>query len=507
MGVTQAALGRDAEGWRHYLRGIQTASNGAALHPYFADLEPLLPEDARRAWSGWSLSTQRAYLEGWWNRRDPLPMSDVNERWVEQQRRIRFARQNFQYRKPMDFERLTALQAASLGHLPLAFRFDERAMDDRAEIYLRHGEPDMKGGVGADECGFWYYRREALPKGQSFALNFGRTKLGNDCVFRRVPTTDMGRGHFAPGGMEPWDRARIMNETEAELAVALGSDSYPYEITERVPLDVAPANFSYQEDATELSLYFSVPTEAVASGSEWARYRKGLVVYDRAWKEITRQSEEMEYVLGPVRAEDAPGVAFLIDLFRLQIQPGDYHLAIQIDDRNGEGIGVWKGPVAVRAFRPGRLDLSDVVLAGSVRSEGLKRFTRYGHAVLALPSGTLLRGQTFFLYYESYDLIARPDGRSRFRVEYAIRSERLDRGAIGRLFQGLAGMVGVREEPDAIVIAFDREEEVEGRTWPEVLSFDTRQLAPGTYRVEVTVIDHLAGDVQAQEAVEFTIVD
>ncbi|MGH7562813.1 MAG: hypothetical protein ACREK5_00090 [Gemmatimonadota bacterium] len=346
----------------------------------------------------------------------------------------------------------------------------------------------MKAGVGADECGYWYYRQEGLPEGESFAVNFGRSgdlrtpaeSFGNDCVFSSLPTTEMGLGHFAPGGLEPWDRPRIMEETQVDIAIAQGSDSYPFEIAERIPLDVAPANFSYRPGTTELTVYFSVPVEAVAAGTGQARYRKGLVVYDRDWREITRISEEMRYTLGLARLAEAPGVAFLIDLFRARIAPGEYHLAIQLDDRAGDGIGVWKGPVTVRAFGPRRLELSDLLLAADVRSEGLPRFTRYGRVVMPLPSRSLVRGQPLFLYYEVYNLATGPDGTSRFQIEYSIHSERLDRGAIRRLFRGLAGLVGVRDEPDAVVLAFDREEELgEGDLWPEALSFDTQRSTPG----------------------------
>ncbi len=514
MGVTLAALGRDAEGWQHYLRGIQAARGVADLDPYFADIEPLLPEDDRRAWPDWSPSKDREYLMGWWNQRDPLPLSDVNERWIEQQRRIRHARETFQYRKPISIERLTSLKGNGTGLPTLAIRLDERPMDDRTEIYLRHGEPDMKDGVGDDECGFWYYHRQRLPEGKSFAVNFRRGAdfdslgqfFGNDCIYSELPTTDMGRARFAPGGIEYWDRPRIMEETAAQLAVALGSDSYPYEITKRIPIAVAPANFSYLPGTTDLTIYFSVPTRTITAGTEGARYRKGLILYDHDWNEVARRTEEVAYTLGS-QDEAKRGETFLVDLFRLQIPPGDYHVAIQLDDRNGEGIGVWEGPVTVRGFASGRLELSDVVLAGNVESGEPGHFTRHGRKVLPLPSRTLLRGQTFFLYYEIYDLLAGPDRRSRFRVEYAIRSERLDRGAVRRLFKGLAGLVGVREEPEAIVLAFEREEKVDGGLWSEALSIDTGELAPGTYRVDVTVIDQLAGNAETRQAVDFTIIE
>ncbi len=506
-GVSETAVGRHEEGWRSYRRGIEAARQPSELEPYYLDIEPLLPADDVRDWSVWSLDERRDYLLRWWARRNPLPLDDVNERWVEQMRRIRFARATFQYRKPIPvMEGAPATANADFGLPVLESRLDGRLMDDRSSIYLRHGPPDFKAGVGVDECGFWYYEREGLPADGSFAVNLRRSAMGNDCVFAAGPTTGMGAGHFAPGGVDPEDVPRIQEAVWADLAVARSSDSYPFEIDERIPLDVAPATFAAGENLSELAVYFGVPRVALDAGSGRARYRKGLVVYDGEWNEVTRGVEEMEYVLGP-GSEEGESTTFVVDLFRVWIRPGEYHLALQIDDRNGEGIGVWKGSVTVPAFGAAGPELSDLLLAGSVEEEGLARFTRFGHVVLPIPSRTLIRGQPFFLYYEIYGLQAEDEGSARFRIEYAVHAERLDRGAVRRLFQGLAGLVGVREENDAIVLSFDRVERIEEGRWPEALSFETAGLPAGDYRVDVTVIDRLADDRTVERSVELTILD
>ena len=97
-GVVRAALGDEGDGAGYYFNGIAFADTAEDLEPYYADLEPLLSDAERAAWDAGSVSVRREMLLGWWNARDPLPLSDVNERWVEQQRRIRVARETYRWK-------------------------------------------------------------------------------------------------------------------------------------------------------------------------------------------------------------------------------------------------------------------------------------------------------------------------------------------------------------------------------------------------------------------------
>lgn len=511
-GVIAEALGNPEDGWRAYRRGLAEVRRDDDIEPFFRDLEPLLSEGDRSNWDAWSVPEKRDVLVGWWNERDPLPFSAVNERWVEQQERARFARFSLRLKKAWGLEKLLAINATGFGRPTLAIRFQGRPMDDRAELYMRHGKPDAQGDVGLDECGFWYYRRVEEGEQKSFAVNFRRPRsfgeraefLGNDCIYSDLPTTAAGRAHFAPGGLRAWDVDRVIDRIGRDLSLALSSDSYTFEPVAQLPVDLAPANFALPGAETELVVYFATPM----TDSGGARYRKGLAIYDQGWREITRRVEEMAYVTG-VRpaAKPASAESFILDLFRVRMLPGTYHFALQIDDRESGAVGIWKGQVDVRDFADGALGLSDVVLAAQVTTGGDDpRFNRNGHTVLPLPSRTFSRGQPLFLYYEVYNLSADEVGGSEFRVDYTMRSTKLDRGAVRRLFGAVKGLVGVSEEPEAITLSFERRGSA-GSVAAEYLSFDTQDLVPGTYTLDVTLTDRRASDRSVHQSRTFTIVD
>lgn len=514
-GVVQAARGEPAAGGAYYFNGIGFARELDDLDPYYRDVDPLLSPAERSRWATLALAERIEFLLGWWNARDPLPFGEVNERWVEQQRRIRVARRLFRWRKPIQKETLTALGGEDLGLPAIEVRLDGRPLDDRGAFFLRHGDPDDRADVGPDECGFWYYDREGLPEDGSIAFNFqrGGAYAGNDCVFTTLPSTGKGLQHFAPGvgGLSQHDRLRVRERTLADLETGLATDSYRFEIPDRIPVDVAPATFAFDRSATELVLYFAVPLPEMEVEGDHSRYRKGLVVYDADWNEVARRMEEIDAVLTrlpePEGAEG--GDWFLVDLFRVQIAPGAYHYALQVEDLQGEGVGVEKGDLRVQRFSPLGLSLSDLVLsAGVIEGGNVPRFRRYGRTIVPLPSQRFLRNQPLYLYLETYNLQPDENGMLDFRIEYTIRARDLDQGAVRRFFGSLADLAGIRSEPEAVTLSFDRQAPLPaGAVWPESVSFDTAALPAGDYTLEVTVIDHAFHDRTAVRSVRFSIGD
>ncbi|MFN2382772.1 MAG: succinylglutamate desuccinylase/aspartoacylase family protein [Gemmatimonadota bacterium] len=511
-GVVQAARGETSSGAAYYFNGLAFARRAADLETYYRDVEPLLDVDERAAWTSWPLERRRVFLQGWWNARNPVPFGETNARWAEQQRRIRVARDIYRWKKPINKEQLVALGGEGVGYPSIAARLDGRPLDDRGPFFLRHGEPDDQADPGRGECGFWLFDRAEIP-GREIGVNFATASGGNDCNFSSMPSTPLGLQYFAPGagGLEPWNRPRVQATARAHAATALATDSYPYAFAKEIPVDVEPVNFARADRATDLTLYFAVPLPEIAVEDDRSRYRKGLILYDADWREIARQTEEMDAVLTRTRESGGAGDAgewFLVDLFRLRVAPGAYHYALQLDDRQGVGIGVRKGTLNARRFAPTGLALSDLVLSAGVPAGGVApRFRRHGYPVVALPSRRFLSSEPLFLYFEVYNLQV-DEGALAYRVDYTIHAERLDRSAIQRFFGGLSGLVGVREEATGITLSFERTGRPPGTSvWPEFVSFDTAALPAGTYTLAIVVTDHAFYDRQARRTETFTIID
>ncbi len=523
-GVVLAGLDRPGEGIQFYFNGLRFARSSEDLAPFYADVEPLVSDSARSAWDDMDLERRRAFLTEWWNARDVLPFEAVNRRWVEQQRRMRVALERFAWKRPVEKERLVELGGRDSGMPAVAIRLHGRPLDDRGAFFLRHGDPEERGGAARDECGFWHYQRPGLPEG-SIAVNFedgGDAPVsgpgarghffGGACNFTTIPTTARGREYFAPGvgDLVGNDLLRAQEQALRDFDAGLSTDTQALSLEHPIDVELDPAEFSYYKRDTEVALYFSIPVPAMSFDAHRTRYRKGLVLYDAGWNEITRRSEDMDAVVARLPDEDGDrGEWYLVDLFRVRIQPGRYHYALQVDDLQGDGVGVQRGELRVRRFAPTALELSDLVLsAGIIEGGNVPRFARYGRTVVPMPTHRFLRSQPLYLYFEMYNLQADAARQMHYRVEYTIRARKLDRGAVERFFAGLRGLVGIRQEPESISLTFEREGLHPGRgVWPEYVSFDTGALPAGTYTLEVEVTDHEFYDRVTRATRSFTIVD
>ncbi|MGH7588006.1 MAG: hypothetical protein ACRELU_05390, partial [Gemmatimonadota bacterium] len=322
--------------------------------------------------------------------------------------------------------------------------------------------------------------------------------FSNACNFTTLPTTPRAMEHF-----DVWSRADVgaaQGEALEDLEVALTTDSYVEETGDAIEVHVQPAAFAAADGGTEETFYVGF------DDGEADVHRVGVVVYDADWNEVGREIMDPT----PDPAVRDPGTGRRLEILRLPVGrgPSSYRYAVQVEATGSGRAGVARGVIEVPRLAGPELTLSDVVLAARV-GEGAAppRFVRRGVAVLARPSLEFGGEDPLHLYYEAYGLDPDDAGRRRFRVDYTVRAERLERGALERLFQGLQGLVGVREEDRATTFSFEREAAASAETdaLVEHVSLDTSALPPGDYLLAIEVTDLVGGGTTVEVERELTI--
>jgi hypothetical protein len=249
---------------------------------------------------------------------------------------------------------------------------------------------------------------------------------------------------------------------------------------------------------SHLEVYWGVPASEVASPADslTARLRQGLALFDGNGNQLVRFREE---VAASVTA-DTGQAAFVPGRMVLAVPEGAYHLVLQVEDPATGRTQVQRRAVTVHGYGEEGLKLSDVELAASVQGDAPPgRFTKGGLRILPMPSGVFRRASPVSVYYEVYNLGRDAQGRTAYRVAYALKGRQ---GMGARVAQGFGRFLGAKWEREEVTITY----EMAGTSEVEAgyAALDLSGAEPGEHTLRITVTDSLTGQ-QASGEVGFRI--
>ncbi|MBZ0269128.1 GWxTD domain-containing protein [bacterium] len=114
----------------------------------------------------------------------------------------------------------------------------------------------------------------------------------------------------------------------------------------------------------------------------------------------------------------------ILDQIALVVEPGDYRLALSVQDSVSGSTGVFQTDAAIPAYFPGDFAISDVQLALSVKSaseapDGL--FVKGNLQVVPYPLGTFPKDRDIYVYFEVYGLELSETGDALYTVQFKIQ--------------------------------------------------------------------------------------
>jgi hypothetical protein len=363
----------------------------------------------------------------------------------------------------------------------------------RAELYVRYGAPrsvayqppGMPGAKRPNEYDFWYgdplngARRvgDAIPMWYPQHTQVWEYPDLGMLVVLEDPTIsqhyELPRSQYAETDPAP-DPTRVARS--GLLATAGGRGVFAPLPPGQHPLPIQAAVSAFEGDHGPRLL-----ANVATPGTPGRSLRAECVVLDSTEHEVARMARE----LGASRCDAATTRA---GDFAFDLPPGHYRVAVSVADGEG-GRGIAREPHDLVPL-PTALAMSDIVLVcgpletvpvgGSVRLDpNLERRIGGDEPLLA--------------YFEVYAL--RPDagGATKFEYEYKVHSLDPDpRPWFKRVFS----------RTGSERVSVHAPEEGVGPTRRQYLSVPAAALAPGRYRLEVTVKDHGATSHRAVEFVK-----
>lgn len=533
--ASAAALLREPEtrqqGAAAYFGGVDRLT-GDAAERYYEDLAMIANEADQRQWEASDLEERRNWLREFWESRAALAGVSTEERLAEHYRRLALARRHFW--------RQARRGAASISAVERE-RLDERRIDDRGVLLIRHGEPrEVIRTLGRDTRNeTWVY---TTPGGASrmyhFALPIG---AGGGYVITGIPPCDPGwladraryDGRYRLLAMRCEEAAASLDnqrelahsarglemdlDSEAREAAreAMRTDSYTPNFENALPFHYDVHTFRGNDDRSDVMAAVAVPAELLTAQAN----ENGGVRYSLDVTFVV-----MDTVTGPAASRDIARVDTVRHLVApAELSPGDYLrtyveidavpsgasvLRIGLRDAARPSTGqIYGEPREIRSYVGDALNVSDLVLAEPVASlgageavDGSRRTGdapgagavgwQRGEVALDLVPMQQYAGGEFSVFYEVYGLDAdRP-----YRTEVHI--EPTGGGVLSRLGRLFGSDNEVR-------LRFEERAPEGGGVIAALRRVDT-ELEAGRYRLTVTIEDDVSGEAVVRSR-EFTI--
>jgi hypothetical protein len=360
----------------------------------------------------------------------------------------------------------------------------------RGEVYVRYGPPAHAvynpvgaAGVFSVMDGSGYYRRY-----QQFPLNtlvWLYPELGMQVVMEdRLLSEHYLLPITTESDPDPLPDPEVLAHQGDRFAANSGRGVFPTlpPGVHAVSLDGVFARFEGADGPRVLAL-LATPGAPGDSG------RASFAVLDSTLREVARFTRP----LSPSLCDPA---ALRVADFASELPPGEYLLGLTVEDGHG-GRGVIRGPLKLEA--PGALlALSDIVVSCGRAAGDAASDASPAVRLNANPTAEVGNGQPLTAYFEAYHLRTGSDGQARIEVEYTVRNATPDsRIWIQRM---------LHPRPSIPDVSARREETQPGDLRRQFVEVPVQSLAPGAYRLDITVRDELAGTDRTR-SVEFYRVD
>ena len=315
-------------------------------------------------------------IRKFWFGKDPLYLTSVNERLLEQCRRVAYA--NLRFSDP------------TLGR--------EGWQTDRGQIYIRYGDPRVR------------FMRDPA-RGRKEIWDYGPFTV----VFGNTLTWDSWRFGWA---------ARGNKRLTLEQLVEAVPDLYEHPLQYDAPYQTA--QFRHDDGNTRIELYYALSEENLRRAGTGGRgtaavdVRQALFLFDSAWDTVRHIVQGVGRM--PRVEYESTEEAFLLAAERMILDPGMYFLAGEVEDRATNRVGTIREYLRVRAFGRDTLEISGLLMARRIRMRENAPYGRGQFAVLPNPLQVCrAEGQAWF-YFEIYNLSRDEYGGTHYRISYQMQS-------------------------------------------------------------------------------------
>ncbi len=425
------------------------------MDPYekaiFESIEHIVPADTVDEYEKMPPLGKSEFIESFWKQKDPLLLSEYNERKLEHYSRVAYANLKF---TAEDME-LSGWQT------------------DRGMIYIRYGPPKKiirvrSADLKHDVTEIWYY--------DEFTFAF-------EDLYRS--------GKYTLGARDLFGALLHFPEIAKNIYKKTPETYKPQSEGKKFDFDYYTASFRGNNGRTLLELYYAIPVNELDPGKDknlmGASLKEGLFFFDDKWNEVDRKiSRESIFISQDI---DPYEEYYILGKNQLEIEPGEYNLAVEFQDDSSKIFASNRDKIQIDSYPFGKFNISDVILYSDISDAGENlKYMKNELKIVPNPLRLFQKDKFIQIYFEIYNLMINPEQKTKFLVEYKISTESdYVFPDLKSFFSTKGRFLNEKKEEEDITASY----EYEGTVPTEIinLSLDMNPAYFGLYELSITVKD------------------
>ena len=366
--------------------------------------------------------------EMFWKRRDPLYLSEFNERKMAHFGRMAYA--NLRFRRFLDD--VEGWQT-DMGKTYIKFGRYRRRMT------TYKGAWDSKEALTAAMVEFWYY--------ENFQFKFCGTTddIWHFCggswygVRQRLPIGASAFREFYFGAQYPSFAMRYTNFsriprtlTEAPHHIFRKTAQQfvdPY-LNRKYTLPYQIAAFE-ERDSMRVELSYMIPKDRLTENPETGKvsFWDGVFLFDDQWQDVYNARKSETFTLSPQKLAQNAAARHRNDHLLisrlLSVSQGKYHFSVELMDQISGAIGIARTEKSFVYDRE-TFHLSDLLVGSDIQTRNALIESRDDLLITPNPVRTFSPSEPVFIYLELYDLQRDDFGSTQYEISYTIGKPEVD---------------------------------------------------------------------------------
>lgn len=403
------------------------------------------------------------FVKSYWRMKNPLNITDYNERELEHYVRVFYANQNF----GLPAENIKGWQT------------------ERGDIVIRYGEPETYLKINKD---YSFDGEGPLPETEVFSYKDGKTFAFEDKTYN---------GEFVHVSINRNRKYVFLTDSRKNSEDLVRTDPedfyFPW-IGSSLNVVNTIAQFKGEDNKTNVWIEYAFPNfvDSIYSGSFANNHSIDFTFLDENFNTLAHTRKSVEYSIPP-ELHNYNNIEYICNSLGLNVTPSSGYISLEVLRTIDNGLFVERGRFSIKDFSTDSLEMSDIILGNNVFFDEYHSATikRKNLEISPNPLGIFNKENLPFIYYEVYNLGKNEKQLTDFEQKIQIKKAD-DENVASTVLTSMLSFVGIGGEENKVNLSSNFNT-LESDS-PVYVQLDLSNYEPGAYNITVTVKDKLNGN-------------